>query len=128
MKIERAIELVQRFQRDTQNIVDNTIRLQWKHGFMLASFRKHVSATDDFKRMPRWAKGEVKGYFEALLQQAWRKVVFSNITPDGTRQAIDSEAYRAVSPQVISELYSETGCYIWREEPHERFTDPNQEA
>jgi len=124
MKTERIIKLIKNYQEQCSNLFNSAIRFQRTHDDLCEFYMTNVLREDTFKRLPRWAQCEVRGYWEALYQQIWQHVEFSYVVPDGSRQLITSDAYRAVSPQEIHDQHSTTGCHIWRDAPHKLFTEP----
>ncbi len=52
-----------------------------------------------------------------------RHLVFS-YEIDGTRMMITEERYRKVSPQVVHEKWSHTGCFVYKEDPTMLWTEP----
>lgn len=119
--------LTKMFKNAILNLADNTIRFHWTHKQWLAYRQEHIFMHNDYKKLPRWAREYLNGYDDALFEHVWqRKVVFSYVIDEkGTRASIESVAYRAVSPMVISECYSRTGCYVWRDNPEKFWTQPD---
>lgn len=131
VKVEEAKmtidDRISTFKNKILNLADNTIRFQWSHQQWLQYRKESIFENSDYLRLPYWAKQYLRGYEDALLEQIWRKVVFSYIIDtNGTRATIDSDIYRTVSPSVISKCYYHTGCYVWRNNPSKFWTQPRK--
>lgn len=65
-----------------------------------------------WSRVPRWVRAEVRGYYNACREFAYRYDLVFSYEINGKRLAIDTEEYKnTVNYQTLD---INTGAYIWR--------------
>lgn len=64
---------------------------------------------------PMYVKEFLRGYSTACFDMHWSHLVFSYNCGEHGRLSIESPEYKAISPQEIHEKYSDTGCYVYRD-------------
>jgi hypothetical protein len=124
--IETNLKRQKRLADQLCNLFDNLRRFHWSHDFYLEA-RGKLYDSEDYRKSPRWLQEYLSGVEFGLMREVWRGVVFS-YEVRGKRLAIDSDAYRKVSPQYVSKHCTESGAYVWRDAPDKLFISPGSAA
>ena len=113
MKLERSLKLRQVYEHRLINLYDNALRFHWSHEFILQSKKNLLLNDPTYKKLPQWVRTYLQGYENALRMHLEKNLVYS-YEIHGKRLAIDSEAYRKVSPQYVHEHCSHTGAFVYK--------------
>lgn len=111
--LNKAIDIQHRLAGQIRNLYLNADRFHWDSDFIQEGLHK-IYNTEDYQRLPGHIAAYLGGVIDTLRHFHWQKVVFS-YEIKGKRLSIESEEYRKVKPQYVSENCSHTGCFIYRD-------------
>lgn len=122
MKLDKVIRLEKSFAEQVHNIYANAARFHWDSDFVNDAVRK-MREQDDYKQLPRYAQSFVSGVLHHCRMLHDKLMVFSYVVK-GKRLTIDSDEYRKVSPEYVHKHCSDTGCFVYKDEPSKLWTKP----
>lgn len=123
MRIERAISLVETFQKYAANTYMNADRFRWTSAFISECLEYNMWVNKEYKKMPRWAQSEVSGYIKALSDRHWKLVEYSYLV-DNKRVVIKTDEWYKAD---LDKVDTKTGCYVYKDLPTKYFTKPTKE-
>ena len=122
MKLDLAIKRKNMFAEQVHNVYANAARFCWTADFVNKGISE-IYSSNEYRAMPQWCKHFVEGVRHHCDFLHWKLVVFS-YEIHGKRLVLGTEAYRKVDPCYVSKHCSETGCFVYRDNPDKLFTQP----
>lgn len=122
-RFNRIRKTVESLREGLHNIYMNTERFQWTHDELIAARNTHIFTDATFINLPRWAKHELIGVDDYLMQTFWRKIEFS-YEVKGERLLLSWDKYRKYSAEYIHKNCSASGAFAYSAAPHKLFTQP----
>lgn len=121
LSYDRQAKIVASFKDSIRNIIKNGRRFQWECTFIRKAI-VDLWASDNWKRLPRYEQAYLRGYADSLMDAVWREDVEFSYVVNNKRLLIHSDEYR--EKVNYKKLDTNTGAFVWKENPDKFFTLP----
>lgn len=105
-----------------ENVFGLAARYYWTHECLCDALNDFVYNTPAYRSLPARKAKELMDLVDAKREEHWHRVVFS-YEVEGRRYTIEEPGYKLLNPWVVN-LHSQSGAYVYRDNPSAFFTLP----